>query len=184
MGYLKEHELGRYASIINGTSMGDVEIASELIDSYLGRSFAPKRYVERVRLIKGRRGKLQHAPVLSLDFVDSIEHTPFGSSKRKLEVGDIELDPENDGYFTFIGSGGINFMLYGTRPRLLEVGYVGGFEDYPEGLKTACGMLACNIRQALSFAGAKELTSLDFKIAMSDDSFFTSDIKRLLDSIR
>lgn len=184
MGYLQEHELGRYASIINGTSMGDVEIASELIDSYLGRSFKPTRYVERVRLIKGHRGKLQHSPVISLDFVDSIERTPFGDSKRKLDVRDIELDPENDGYFTFLGSGGLHFMLYGIRPRLLEIGYVGGYENYPERLKTACGMLACNIRQALSFAGAKELTSLDFKIQMSDDSFFTSDIKRLLDSVQ
>ena len=55
-----------------------------------------------------------------------------------------------------------------------------GFDTYPEKLKTACAMLACNVRQAMSFNGAKQLSTLDFQVLMTDDSFFTSDIKRLL----
>lgn len=197
MAYLEESELGKYASIIHGVTMGDAEIASDLIDSYIGRSLKPRRYVERVRLVKGRRGKLQHAPIVSLDFVNSLDPSPFDfqhnfvnghikldHTARQLDLRDVLLDPENDGYFTFVGSGGINSVVFGTRPHMLEIGYVGGFDHYPDALKTACGMLACNVRQALSFAGARELTSLDFRIAMSDDSFFTSDIKRLLDSIK
>ena len=197
MAYLDEFEIGKYASIINGVTMGDAEIASDLIDSYLGRSLQPRRYVERVRLIKGRRGKLQHSPVISIDFVNSLDPAPFNINRdnfdghirldhtlTQLDLRDIVLDPENDGYFTFVGSGDLISLIYGVRPHMLEIGYVGGFDHYPNALKTACGMLACNVRQALSFAGAKELTSLDFRIAMSDDSFFTSDIKRLLDSIK
>ena len=52
--------------------------------------------------------------------------------------------------------------------------------EYPDRLKQACGMLASNICQAKSFNGAKQLTSLDFQVLMTDDSFFTSDIKMLL----
>ena len=71
-------------------------------------------------------------------------------------------------------------MLFHSRPSKLEIKYKSGFEEYPKRLKTATAMLACNIRQAQSFAGAKQLTSLDFNIMMTDDSFFTSDIKMLL----
>ena len=63
---------------------------------------------------------------------------------------------------------------------MLEIEYTTGFAEYPSRLKTAVAMLACNIREAKSFAGAKQMTSLDFQVLMTDDSFFTSDIKMLL----
>lgn len=179
-GYLKPEEILKYCGIIEGVIPADVRTASTLIDGYLGRSFEPEQFSERVRMLRHYRGRLSHHPVLAINKVVALGHCVFGNTREKLPPTSIELDPENDGYFTFVGSGGLNAFIYGIHPYLLEVSYTSGFDVYPESLKTATGMLACNIRQAMSFNGAKQLTSLDFQVLMTDDSFFTSDIKRLL----
>lgn len=171
---------------IDGVTMEDTEIATALIDGYLGRSFLPKKYKDRVKLTRSQRGKLSHAPVLEIEKITATMVTPFGRNRQKLaETAEkakeyIELDPENDGYFTFVGEAGLTSLVYSIVPEQLEISYTSGFQEIPARLKTACAMLACNIRQAQSFAGAKQLTSLDFQISMTDDSFFTSDIKMLL----
>ena len=183
-GYITPEEIPKYCGIIEGVTAGDVRTASTLIDGYLGRSFAPKQFTERVRMLKHHRGRLAHHPVIAVNKVVAHGHCVFGNVEDKLNVDSIALDPENDGYFTFVGSGGLNAMIYGLHPYMLEVSYTSGFETYPEALKTACGMLACNIRQAMSFNGAKQLTSLDFQVLMTDDSFFTSDIKRILQEFK
>ena len=131
-------------------------------------------------MLRHHRGRLAHHPVLAVNKVFALGHCVFGHSREELAPSSVVLDPENDGYFTFVGAGGLNAFIYGIRPYLLEITYTSGFDVYPESLKTATGMLACNIRQAMSFNGAKQLTSLDFQILMTDDSFFTSDIKCLL----
>lgn len=170
-------------SVIDGVSMVDVKMATDLIDGYLGRTYLPRAYTDRVKLNRGMRGKLKQAPVIRIEAIVAVFTTPFGRSRQELE-GDmeeyIELDPERDGYFTFIGDMGLTSMIYQTKPSYLEVKYLSGFEEIPARLKSATAMLACNIRQAQSFAGAKQLTSLDFQVSMTDDSFFTSDIKLLL----
>lgn len=180
MGYLTEAEIPVYCGVIDGVTMDDVAIASDLINGYMGRSFAPREFTDRIKLTKKARGKLSHAPVINISKAQVVSRTPFGKSKMPVDVEDIDLDPENDGYFTYVGSGGINEMIFGRSPMSLEVTYRSGFEEYPTRLKSACAMLACNIRQAMSFNGAKQLTSLDFQVLMTDDSFFTSDIKLLL----
>ena len=179
-GYLLPEEIPKYCGIIEGVTPADVRTASTLIDGYLGRSYEQRQYSERVKLFRHHRGRLKHHPVLSIDKVVAIGGSIFGKTKEEVEYESIDLDPENDGYFTYQGRGGLNALIYGKLPHLLEITYTSGFAEYPEALKTACGMLACNIRQAMSYAGAKELTSLDFQVLMADDSFFTSDIKMLL----
>lgn len=185
-GYLTQEEIPVYCNVIDGVTEEDVEIATALIDGYLGRSFLPKRYKDRVKLRRNQRGKLTHAPVLEIEKVEATFITPFGRNKQVLATDaekaaeNIELDPENDGYFTFVGNAGLTAFVYSIVPDSLEISYKSGFEEIPARLKTACAMLACNVRQAQSFAGAKQLTSLDFQISMTDDSFFTSDIKMLL----
>ncbi len=179
-GYLQPEEIPKYCGIIEGVTTGDVRTASILIDGYLGRSYAPKQFTDRIKLFRHHRGHLSHYPVISIDKVVAHMNCIFGCAKDTISCDEIELDPENDGYFTFVGSGGFNTIIYRRHPHILEITYTSGFDSYPERLKTACGMLACNIRQAMSFSGAKQLSSLDFEVMMTDDSFFTSDIKMLL----
>lgn len=177
--YLTEAEIVPFQNIMDDLSMADVELASSLIDGYLGRSFELSQFTDRIKL-KGNRGRLSHAPVSEVEKVVSVGRSMFGKVKQELPVDSIELDPEMDGYFTLDDDGGLAGMVFGTRPDVLMVTYTSGFKEYPKRLKDACGMLACNIRQAKSFAGAKQLTSMDFQVLMTDDSFFTSDIKILL----
>ena len=179
-GYILPEDIPKYCAIIDGVTPSDIRTASALIDGYLGRSFEPKEQTERVKMLRHHRGKLSKSPVLCIKKVVACGQCVFGTAKEELSSDTIELDPENDGYFTFVGHGGLNAVIYGIHPYLLEVTYVSGFDEFPEMLKTACGMLACNIRQAMSYSGAKQLSSLDFEVLMTDDSFFTSDIKRLL----
>ena len=178
--YLTEEEIPKYCNIIDGVTAGDVAIATDLIDSYLGRSYAPQTFKDRVRISKRGRGKLSRPPIINVKSIKAIIETPFGASKMDVDIDNIELDPEMDGYFTFEGEFGLTSYIYRIIPKLLIVEYVSGFSEFPTRLKTACAMLASNIRQAMSFNGAKQLTSLDFQVMMTDDSFFTSDIKRLL----
>lgn len=183
-GYLLPEEIPKYCGIIEGVTPGDTRTASALIDSYLGQSFEPMRHTERVKLLRHFRGKLAHHPVITIQEVFVLGNCVFGSIREKLAPHMIAPDPENDGYFTFTGHGGLHAVIYGIHPYLLEITYVSGYDRYPERLKIACGMLACNIRQAMSFNGAKSLSSLDFQVLMTDDSFFTSDIKRLLQEFK
>lgn len=194
--YLTDEE--RHAlcdSVIDGVSMVDVQIATDLINGYLGRSYTLHKYKERVKINRDNRGRLSHAPIANVTKVTAVYMTPFGKSENVLaewteENEDaydgnpteeyIDLDPERDGYFTFIGDLGLNAMIYQSRPKYLLIEYESGYKEIPSRLKSATAMLACNIRQAQSFAGARQLTSLDFQIRMTDDSFFTSDIKRML----
>ncbi|BAL84681.1 hypothetical protein SELR_pSRC400300 (plasmid) [Selenomonas ruminantium subsp. lactilytica TAM6421] len=178
--YLTEQELLPYQNIMDELTMEDAQMASSLIDGYLGRSFALSQFTDRIKLRKGR-GKLSHSPVASVDKVVGVSRSMFGKVKSEMSPEVIDLDPEMDGYFTLENdSTDLTAMVFNTVPEMLLVTYTSGFAEYPQRLKDACGMLACNIRQAKSFAGAKQLTSLDFQVLMTDDSFFTSDIKLLL----
>ena len=178
--YLTEAELEPYRNIMDEVNMDDVLMASSLIDGYLGRSLALTQFTDRVKLNRNNRGKLSHAPVVEVQKIVGVSKSMFGRNKQDISLDEIELDPEMDGYFTFSGNYGLTSMLYTIVPESVIVTYTSGFKEYPQRLKSACGMLACNIRQAKSFAGAKQLTSMDFQVLMTDDSFFTSDIKLLL----
>lgn len=184
MSYLTSDEISQYCNIIDGTNESDVEIASALIDGYLGRSYQPKEFADRVRLRKDYRGSLTHSPVIEIIRVESVTRTQFGQSVEPLKPEDILLDVENDGYFSYVGGFGFQNMFFGSSPDYINICYTSGFTVYPERLKQATAMLAQNIRQSQSFAGAKQLTSLDFQIQMTDDSFFTSDIRMMLKGLR
>lgn len=180
MSYLTNSDITTLCDgVIEGVEPSDVAMASDLVDAYLGRSYRPSKKVDRVKLIRGK-GKLSHSPVISIESVKGIFKNIFGSSTSDLKIEDIDLDPENDGYFAYVGDYGLNALVLGNKPTMLEIEYITGFTEYPSRLKTAVAMLACNIREAKSFAGAKQMTSLDFQVLMADDSFFTSDIKMLL----
>ena len=183
-GYILPQEIPKYCGIIEGVTPSDIRTASALVDGYLGRSFEPQDFTERVKLLRHHRGRLSHHPIICVNKVVALGHCVFGDVREELAVDSIDLDPENDGYFTYVGGRGFNVIVHGVHTHLLEVSYTSGFDSYPERLKTACGMLACNVRQAMSFNGAKQLSSLDFQVLMTDDSFFTSDIKRLLQEFK
>lgn len=51
-------------------------------------------------------------------------------------------------------------------------------------VKQVCAMLAQNIRQQNSFAGIKKLNTLDYTVEMGNPSFFTQDMRLILNKYR
>lgn len=181
MAYLSETEIEQYCHTIPGVTMTEVLIASELIDGFKGRTYELREVTEQVPLNKDRRGKLNHLPVFSIEkVIKKSRNNIFGVTEEELSPADIEIDTFGDGRFTYCGFGGLNTLVYGNAPSTLIITYNAGYAEYPERLKVACAMLAQNIKQKSSFGGEKSINSMDYRVEMTDDSFFTSDIKMLL----
>lgn len=191
--YLTEEEILTYCTSQAGVTVADVKIASALIDGYLGKSFEAKEISETVKVIR-RRGKLNHYPILSIKSAKEIITTPIGLSKQEIDVNQIVLDVESDGYFSYVAPAspfafdvyglGIHTLSLHTPMKKLEVTYSYGYEDVPEDIKLVTAMLAQNIRQMQSFVGFKRLNTLDYTIEMSNPSFFTSDMQTVLNKYR
>ena len=76
--YLTEEEIPKYCTIIDGVTAQDVAMATDLIDSYLGRSYAPQTFKDRITINKHGRGKLPRPPIIEIKSVKAIVRTPFG----------------------------------------------------------------------------------------------------------
>ena len=79
--YLTEKEIVPFQNIMDDLSMDDVEMASSLIDGYLGRSFELSKFTDRVQL-RRNRGRLSHAPVAEVEKVISVGRSMFGKVKQ------------------------------------------------------------------------------------------------------
>lgn len=188
--YLSEAEISRYCTAQLGVTVNDVIIASELIDGYLKKSITKNEAVETVKVNKKSRGRLRNYPVIDILEVSEAVRTPLGISRTDIEVSEIDLDLENDGYFTYCApyspfDTSIGYVFgCGRQNRVIEVRYSYGYEDIPQDVKVACAMLAQNIKQFSSFAGIKKLTTLDYSVEMGNPSFFTMDIRNILDKYK
>lgn len=187
--YLTEDEILQYCNTIAGVQVSDVIIASNLIDGYLGYSFSVNEATETVQLNEKRRGKLRNRPVISVKSVKENFYSPVGIAQKEAAPDNVFLDAEMDGYFSYYPKG--NPFIYPLdfyspfKPRLkLEIKYSYGFEKIPEEVKYVTAMLAQNIRQLSTFAGAKRLNTLDYTVEMSNPSFFTDDMRSILSKYR
>lgn len=189
--YLTEEEILKYCTSQVGVNISDVVIASHLIDSYLGKSFSVNEISETVNVNAKHRGKLKHYPIAEIVKITELVITPLGVTRQDIALDKLVLDVENDGYFTYIAnksSFAYSFMdnccSNSARDRRLEVTYTYGFNNIPEDVKLVCAMLAQNIRQMQSFAGFKKLNTLDYTVEMANPSFFTNDMRMLLNKYR
>ena len=189
--YLTDDEILKYCQVQAGVNVADVIIASELIDSYVGKSFSIKDASESVKVNAKRRGKLNHSPIISITEVKEVIVTPIGVTKQDIPASLLVMDIEDDGYFTYIAhispfACPMSYCMRGTNGinRKLEVKYQYGYETIPEDIKMVTAMLAQNIRQLQTFAGITKLTTLDYTVAMSNPSFFTDDMRLILNKYR
>jgi hypothetical protein len=189
--YLTDDEILKYCQVQAGVNVADVIIASELIDSYVGKSFSIKDASESVKVNAKRRGKLNHSPIISITEVKEVVVTPIGVTKQDVPASLLVMDIEDDGYFTYIAhispfACPMSYCMRGTNEinRKLEVKYQYGYETIPEDIKMVTAMLAQNIRQLQTFAGITKLTTLDYTVAMSNPSFFTDDMRLILNKYR
>lgn len=187
--YLTQDEILKYCTTVPNVQESDVIIASNLIDGYLGFSFSVNEVSETVTLNEKKRGRLQNSPVLGVETIKEVFVSPCGLSKKDGDPDSLYLDVENDGYFYYYPKA-TPFMLpfdfaCMNIPRLkLEVKYKYGYETVPEEVKYVTAMLAQNVKQMATFAGAKRLNTLDYTVEMSNPSFFTDDMRAMLSKFR
>lgn len=185
MAYLTESEIPTYCQTIPGVTMQEVIIASELIDSFKGTTYALRTVNENVNVDSRCRGRLLNLPIVEIQRITvNSKDQLFGNITEEIPVDSIDLDTFGDGYFSLDYSNAFNNLIYGVKPKSLKVTYVAGYSVYPELLKVACAMLAQNIKQRSSYGGERSVSSLDYQVNMTDDSFFTSDIKMLLRKLK
>lgn len=188
--YITEEEIPKYCTSQAGVEIGDIIIASQLIDGYIGKSFDVQEVSETVNVNAKHRGKLKHYPVVEIKSLTEVMITPLGVNRQEVDCDKLILDIEQDGYFYYIGvKSPFAFNPYGLceyepKTQRLEVKYSYGYEVIPEQIKVVCGMLAQNIRQLQSFVGFKKLNTLDYTVEMANPSFFTQDMKLILDKFR
>lgn len=188
--YITEEEIPKYCASQAGVEVGDVIIASQLIDGYIGKSFDVQEVSETVNVNAKHRGKLKHYPIVEIKSLTEIMITPLGVNRQEVDIDHIVLDADNDGYFYYISNKSpfafipYGFCEYEPKAQRLEVSYSYGYDVIPEEIKVVCGMLAQNIRQLQSFIGFKKLNTLDYTVEMANPSFFTQDMKLILDKFR
>lgn len=186
MAYLTEDEIPKYCGVVEGTSMEQVEAASVLIDAFKGASFMPKKHTETVTLDHKRncvemRGKLQHFPVIEIDKISAKFHGAFGACKFDLPVSSIDFDGDDSIYFSFYMPREVMFC---NPPKKLLVTYTSGYEEIPEAVKRACGILACNIRQMGGVMRWKSRDDYDIKVTLGNEGVFTEEVKSILRGVK
>ena len=192
MAYLAEEEIPLYTTF-PGVSLANVEAASILIDAYEGSTFLSKEYTEPSRLSKKRtpygdvfKGKLKHLPRVEVISVTSYIPSVFGGEQLvTYDPSQLRFDEDAMPYFTFVqGNTGSHSMIPAPPPYQLIVKYSAGYEDAPEELKRATGLLADNLKRN---GGTYKFTSrddFDCKLTLAKDGIFTSEIKQIIDLVK
>lgn len=184
--YLTEEEIPKYCGLAADVTMTQVEAASALIDAYKGCSLAPREYTERVELRHKRRdtearGKLIHLPRIEITEVKAKTMTPFGKSESKFDAECLDFDSNESVYFCFYMP---QAMMFRSIPQTLTVTYKSGYEEIPEAVKRACGILACNIKAMGGVLRWKSRDDYDIKVTLGNEGVMTSEVKQILDGVR
>lgn len=187
--YITKEEIATYCNNIPGVTESDVIIASNFIDGYCNRTFGVNEAKETIKINKKCRGRLLNTPIIEIKSVKELVITPLGQNITDEEISSLDLDIEGDGYFTYLAPYNIfdvNYCgcyTYG-RKRVIQVEYTYGYANAPEDIKIVTAMLAQNIRQFNTFSGFKKLSTLDYTIEMGNASFFTEDMRNMLDKYK
>lgn len=180
--YLTEDEIPLYCGLISGVKTEHIEAATTLIDAFKGRSFYPMEHTERVELKHNRvdhefRGKLKHFPRVSIEKVTAKTHGFFGDDTLSLDADTLDFDDDESLYFTFEFP---QSFMFRKPPKYLKVTYKSGYEEIPEAVKRACGILACNIKQMGGTLRWKSRDDYDVKVTLSDSGVFSPEIENIL----
>lgn len=180
--YLTEDEIPAYCGLISGVKMEHIEAATTLIDAYKGRSFFPMKHTERVELKHNRvdhefRGKLKHFPRVSIEKITAKTHSCFGNDVLTLDASTLDFDDDESLYFTFEFP---QSFMFRKPPKAIKVTYTSGYNEIPESIKRACGILACNIKQMGGTLRWKSRDDYDVKVTLSDSGVFSPEIEDIL----
>jgi hypothetical protein len=197
--YLTEDEIVKYTKS-PGLTMGDVEQASTIIDSYIGRSLGVIAHTESVKLTKKNsqygkayKGKLRHLPRVEVTEVSAMVPSYFGGLvKAEYDKGSLWFDDEDFEYFTFMQtstsaqSSIVPQNIFGTpTPSTITVKYSSGYTVIPDEIKRACGMVMDAVKSNGGTVAWKSRTDFDMSCVLRDneDPILTNTVIRLLRSV-
>lgn len=185
MEYLTEDEIIEYCGLTIGVTMEHVKAASVLIDAYKGIPFSVVERSERVELVRKRgtdeiRGKLRHCPRIDIQKVTSKIRSAFGVQEIEFPSDCLEFDGTGSKYFTFYMP---SSLMFHNTPKNLTVVYHSGFEEIPEEIKKACGIIACNIKQMGGILRWKSRDDYDIKVTLGNDGVMTEEVKQIIDGV-
>ena len=193
MAYLTSAEIASYTNL-PGITEADIANASLIIDSYKLMSFNSKEYTEKVTLKKKNarygeeyKGKLLHIPRCEILEIYANVRSYFGGTvKQSYDPSCLEFDSDELWYFTFYPEQISNVNPFPTIPPThLYVRYRAGYDQIPEALKRATGILADNIRKNGGFQKWQSRTDFDMTIQLvKNEGLLTSEIKQLIDLVQ
>lgn len=198
MNYLTDDEIATYCST-SGLTTKDVRDASATIDSYAGRSYGLVTYTEQVSL-SGRKGfpkgKLRHFPRVTIEEVTARVLKPTGVTIVSFDPSSLYFDDPEFEYFSFVPQESAMspafmmtapYQLWHT-PKVTNiiVKYTSGYEEIPEALKIATGMVADAIATNGGITTWKSKTNFDISVVLSDkdDPIMSQGICKILDTLR
>ena len=199
--YLTETEIVKYTKL-PGLTMNEVEQASTIIDSYIGRSFSPTEHIEQSKLSKKNngygkvyKGRLRHLPRINILQVSAMVPSYFGGLQQaNYEADSLWFDDDEFEYFTFMQSATLNTQtsivnqsIFATpTPSIITVKYTSGYEVIPEEIKRACGMIMDAVKSNGGTVAWKSRQDFDMTIVLrdSEDPILTNAVIRLLNSVK
>jgi len=199
--YLTETEITEYCSS-PGLTMTEVNEASVIIDSYVGRSFGVVTHTESSKLSKKNseygkvhKGKLRHFPRVDILAVSAKVPSYFGGLQNvTYETTSLWFDDEEFDYYTFMApvAGGMgistaNSALFALPlPNTLTVQYTSGYTEIPEEIKIACGQVMDAIKANGGTTTWKSRTDFDMTIVLNDkeDPIMSGGVLRLINLVK
>lgn len=199
--YLTEDEITMYCKS-PGLTMSDVEEATAIIDSYVGRSFSSTAHTEQATLSRKNsaygkvlKGRLRHFPRIQVTSVISMVPSYFGGLQQiTYDPSSLWFDDAEFEYFMFvppsmgnIGITTVNPGLFATLPpSILTVEYTSGYAVIPEEIKIACGQVMDAIKVNGGTTTWKSRTDFDMTIVLNDkeDPIMSNGIIKLLNLVR
>jgi len=199
--YLTIDEVTTYCNS-PGLTADDINEASVIIDSYIGRSFGSTEHTESVKLSKKNtgygkalKGKLRHFPRIEVTEVSAMVPSYFGGLQQTTyDPTCLWFDDDEFEYFMFMSqtTGGmglttVNPAIFSSpAPSVVTVKYTTGFSVIPEAIKRACGQIMDAIKANGGTTVWKSRQDFDMTILLSDkeDSIVSNGIIKLLNSVR
>jgi hypothetical protein len=199
--YLTEAEISKYTRS-PGLTINEVEQASAIINSYIGRSFGPTEHTEQPKLSKKNsgygkvhKGKLRHSPRVNILEVTAMVPSYFGGlQKVDYGIDSLWFDDDEFDYFTFMHSATmnthtsiVNQSIFATpMPSVITVKYTSGYTEIPEEIKRACGMVMDAVKSNGGTVAWKSRSDFDMTVVLrdSEDPIMTNTVIRLLNSVK
>lgn len=170
------------------------EYALRLIEAYIGKPLTVQTATEpMVKLTKKGVGTLKNLPVITITEVKGIQRrqqTQYGFVGNN--VTETTIDPasiyliDDSGHFVVNLETSILAQIWG-QPDFYRITYTYGFATIPDEIEAVARIIESNILKKEEMGGlngVKQISTLDFNVALFDDSLISSNELSILNKYK